>query len=130
MKQLAAFVAGLVVTGVVVLVGPGQAGSHTRPVSTRPQCGSGQLVLTMTSTRKAGSARSRSADQAVRDEIAKEYPQLAPERLRKASVGKTRVDYALERGGKPLARVRTEKIGTGWAVESLTACDSVLGSAP
>ena len=126
MKQLGAFVAGVIVTGVIVLMGPGQASSGTRAVTAKPRCDAGDLIMTMTSSRGAGSAKARSAEQAVRNEVTKSYPALAPEALRKGPASTSAVDFAFERGGRPLASVRVEKFGDGWGVERLTACNSVL----
>ena len=127
MKQLAAFVAGVVVTGAIVVLGPGTAGSNARGVA-KPQCAKGELTMIMTSVR-AGSAKGRTAEDAVRKEVTGEFPSLAPERLRKSSSGSKRVDFALERGGRPLASIQVEKIGSGWGVERLTVCNSVLTGA-
>ena len=126
MKQLAAFVAGLVVTGVVVLMGPGQASSGTRPVTAKPRCDAGDLIMTMTASRREGSARARTPEQAVRAEVTSSYPSLSPDGLRKGPVSSSTADFAFERAGRPLASVRVAKIGSGWGVERLTACNSVL----
>ena len=126
MKQLGAFVAGVLVTAAIVLAGPGQAGSGPRPVKAKPQCAAGELIMTITSVRREGSARAKTPEQAILDEVSKAYPKLTPKSLRKGPVGTDTADFAYERDGKPLASVRVEKAGSGWTVGRVTACDSIV----
>ena len=126
MKQLGAFVAGVLVTAAIVLAGPGQAGSGPRAVKAKPECAPGELIMTMTATRGSGGGKAKTAEEALRNEVSKAYPKLSPTALRKGPAGSSTVDFAYERGGKPLASVRVEKAGAGWGVERLTACNSVL----
>ena len=126
MKQLGAFVAGVIATALIVVAGPGQASSGPRPVTAKPKCAKGELIMTMTSTRRQGNARAKTPEQAIRDEVSKSMPKLAPESLRKGPASSETADFALEQAGRPLASVRVEKFGTGWGVERVTACDSVV----
>lgn len=128
MKQLGAFVAGVLVTAAIVLVGPGQAGSGPRPVRAKPECAAGELIMTMTAARGSGGGKAKTAEQAVLNEVSKAYPRLTLQALRKGPAGSSTADFAYERGGKPLASVRVVKAGAGWGVERLTACNSVLGA--
>ena len=126
MKQLGAFVAGVLVTAAIVLAGPGQADSGPRPVKAKPDCAPGELIMTMTATRGSGGGKAKTAEEAVRKEVSEAYPNLTPESLRKGPAGSYTAEFAYERGGKPLASVRVDRVGNGWGVERLTACNSVL----
>lgn len=126
MKQLGAFVAGVLVTAAIVLAGPGQAGSGPRPVKAKPQCAPGELIMTITSVRREGSARAKTPEQAIQEEVSGSHPNLTPKTLRKGPVGADAADFAYEREGKALASVRVEKAGSGWTVGRVTACESVV----
>ena len=90
------------------------------------ECPPGDLVFTLNIVKAAGAPASPSPEAAVAREIASLYRNLPPEAFRRARATSHAVEMVHERQGRRLAGALVERLGEGWAVESFSACNSLL----
>ena len=89
------------------------------------ECPPGELVFSLHTVRTAGGA-APSPEAALAREIASLYRNLPPEAFRRARATSHAVEMVHERQGTRLAGALVERVGEGWAVESFSACNSLL----
>ena len=129
MKHVAAFVAGVTVTAAVVLGLPGTASPGPRAVST-PRCTGRDLTVRMGAVWAASARGAKTPEEALRADVTRHFPHLAPQAFRKGASGQYSVAFGYDRGGRPLAKAAVEKVNGGWRVHELVACQSALRSSP
>jgi hypothetical protein len=113
--------------GVTVII-LGAAGSFAGSESSGPpplQCDNGDQVLSMESTHSTD-AKGASAEDAVTKEVTPTYPGLKASMLTRTDEKSDAVQLTYTRGGRRLAVLSAQKIGSGWGVESMVACNRFL----
>jgi hypothetical protein len=74
----------------------------------------------------AKDAKGTSAEDAVEKEITPDYPGLKASTLTRTDEKSDAVQFTFLRDGRRLAVVSTEKIGSGWGVDSMVACNRLI----
>jgi hypothetical protein len=124
-RSLALAVVAAAVTVVLLgVVGPFAAGGES---SAPPplQCDSGDSAVRMENSH-AKDAKGTSAEDAVGKEVTTVYPGLKASMLTRTDEKSDAVQLTLMRDGRRLAVVNTVKIGSGWGVDEMTACNHLI----
>jgi hypothetical protein len=126
------FVLGTAVVGVIALLAlsntPFAGGAEGSPT---PACGSKDQLLAL-DTQHSSDAKGTSPEDAIDKEIAPLYPNLPSSAFHKredSDTGKDgNVEFIHNENDHIVVVLETEKIGSGWGVDSFLACNSVLQS--
>jgi hypothetical protein len=131
--RVAALAVPLTLTGAALSMGSAGSTETTPPawdqLAAELDCPPGDLILVREGTHAPGGTGKRSARDALRDVLAREYPGLSADSFGNAGSDADSARFVRRRDTRAEAAAQAESESGGWRLELFVACDSTLDAA-
>jgi hypothetical protein len=131
--RVAALAVPLTLIGAALSMGSAESRDTVQPgwdqLAAELDCAPGDLILVREGTHAPGGTRERSARDALREVLAREYPGLSADSFAGAGSDASSARFIRRRNGRAEAAARAESENGGWTLELFVACDSTLDAA-